>query len=93
MDQLQNGFLLGLALAASAGALLCAAFAGLALVKVFAFERSTHSVQFEPMPLPASFPGKNAKKTDKDLTDVIDQTEDDLLDGLDDVHHESSPLM
>ena len=91
----QLGFLFGVSAAAMLVGIVGAAFAGLALVKVFAFERSTHSIQFEPARPPPGFEALLAGNmpTDKDMTSKIDQDEDDALDGLDDVHKHSEPLM
>lgn len=53
-------------------------------IRIEAFERSTHQVQFVP-----AEPGTK----DEDLDDAIGRSEDAQMDRLDEIHRQNEPLM
>jgi hypothetical protein len=88
-----QGFLIGIALSASLFAFLAAGFAALALIKVFAFERSTHKIEWMPVD-PRDVGGAGKIETgDEELDEALADAEEKELEGLHGVHHRQGPLI
>jgi hypothetical protein len=96
-----HGFVLGIALGAFGLALLAAAFAFRALVKVEAFEKSTHKIEWVPVdPRDVAKDGNTHRggmtgdeETDEALDSALADAEERELDGLDGVHFRQGPIL
>lgn len=97
METMQ-GFLIGLALGAVLLAFVAFGFAALALIKVFAFERSTHQIEwkeFDPRHMGAveNSGHRKVETGDQELDEALANAEEKELEGLDGVHFRQGPII